>query len=61
MALAREGNQLQDLLFLQQFFQPWSQRIASYTEEILLCLQKNFAEVLDMAKNFSVIRPMKTE
>lgn len=61
VALARDGGKLQDLPSLQQFLQPWSQRIASYAEEILLCLQKNSTEVLGTATDSSLIRPTKTK
>ena len=69
VALAKDGGQLQDLTSLQQFLQPWSRRIANYSEEILLCLQKNSApqtldseaSVASLPSDLSIIRPTKTE
>ncbi|MCJ1348467.1 hypothetical protein MMC31_006699 [Peltigera leucophlebia] len=69
MALAKDGGQLQDLTSLQQFLQPWSRRIATYSEEILLCFQKNSApqtldskaSVASLPSDLSIIRPTKTE
>ena len=69
VALAKDGGQLQDLTSLQQFLQPWSRRIATYSEEILLCLQKNSApqtldseaSVASLPSDLSIIRPTKTE
>lgn len=61
VALTRDGDKLQDLLSLQQFLQPLSQRIVGYAKDILLCLQKNFAKVLETAADSSLSRPTKTE
>lgn len=41
LAFVKDGSQLYDLPTLIQFLKPWAPYIATYIDEILLCLQQN--------------------
>lgn len=60
LALAKDGGLLHDIPTLLQFLKPWSQRISTYADEILLCLQKN-SPLLNAPLDPTIVQPTKAE
>lgn len=60
LALAKDGGLLHDIPTLLQFLKPWSQRISTYADEILLCLQEN-SPLSNAPLDPTIVQPTKAE
>lgn len=60
LALVKDGGLLHDIPTLLKFLKPWSQRIFTYADEILLCLQK-YSPLPNGPLDPTIVQPTKAK
>lgn len=60
LVLAKDRGLLHNIPTLLQFLKPWSQRISTYADEILLCLEKNSPRS-NAPLNPTIVQPTKAK